>query len=300
MTIYGNYEVTQIANNLIQTYIPPILCSNKTSVQLSSLSSRISISKYYHNNTYLLDVISRVLSCIYYSKESQYMALKQKDRLAIDDSGKIFHFANNKYVQEFNRNINILDKHNKITGKAIKRIHRNIFPDINSGYRDRFVYLSQNDVSQPSLIPCPPKYIPLLMNDCCKYINALTNMDTWLKIHIIYVQLLLIHPFTDGNGRLAKSIIFDIVRRYDESKIIYSLILIYNILNFRNITFPAYLALQSGNLEAFVEYVNKSTSWSIQEAAILDRKISNDEYSIDDIILNYIDKVYVSSRIYIV
>jgi hypothetical protein len=58
-------------------------------------------------------------------------------------------------------------------------------------------------IHRSSFVPPPPAEVPVLMHDLCGWLNR-SDIAPHVRHVMAYVQLGAIHPFVDGNGRLAR------------------------------------------------------------------------------------------------
>ena len=62
--------------------------------------------------------------------------------------------------------------------------------------------------------PPEPQYVEALMSDFEKYIHSDTNTSPMVKIAILHAQFEIIHPFSDGNGRIGRLLIPFLMKEY--------------------------------------------------------------------------------------
>lgn len=75
-------------------------------------------------------------------------------------------------------------------------------------FRKRQNWIGPLGCSQKEGYFIPPKFdqVPAYMNNLKRYINS-KDQDVLVQLAIFFAQLLIIHPFMDGNGRLARALI---------------------------------------------------------------------------------------------
>lgn len=102
-------------------------------------------------------------------------------------------------------------KINKITDQLIKKIHRiiadKILPQEELGaYRTKQVVVKDSQTGEVTFRPPPSLEVPFLMREFVYWINRNTDTDIHpvLKAGIAHHELVRIHPFLDGNGRMAR------------------------------------------------------------------------------------------------
>lgn len=99
----------------------------------------------------------------------------------------------------------------KITEPLIKKLHRIItdkilIPDQSGEYRTRQVIIRNSANGEVTFRPPPPLEVPFLMREFAYWLNreATAEIHPVLKAGIIHHELVRIHPFIDGNGRVAR------------------------------------------------------------------------------------------------
>ncbi len=109
--------------------------------------------------------------------------------------------------EEVNRQIG------KITDQLIRKIHRiivyKILPEDQSGeYRLKQVVIRNSQTGEVSFRPPPPLEVPLLMREFAYWLNKddREELHPILKAGIAHHELVRIHPFIDGNGRVARTL----------------------------------------------------------------------------------------------
>ncbi|MCL4200134.1 Fic family protein [Patescibacteria group bacterium] len=149
-----------------------------------------------------------------------------------------------------------------ITEEVIKHVHalvaHRILPDEQVGeYRKTQVVVKNAQTGEITFRPPPAVEVPFLISDFVEWVNSVGSDDIHpaLKAGVVHYELVRIHPFLDGNGRVARAIatlvlfcegydikrFFSLEEHYDREPLNY------------------YIALQSvgqaqGNLNAWLEY----------------------------------------------
>ena len=170
-------------------------------------------------------------------------------------------------IQEVLNYRNVLKFINDFQGKAvseevIKHLHSlvsfRLLPDAQVGeYRKTQVVVKNSQTGEVTFRPPPAVEVPFLISDFLQWMNTTTSEDIHpaLKAGVVHYELVRIHPFLDGNGRVARAVATLILfsEGYDIKKF-FSLEEYYDRepLNY-------YTALQSvgntqGNLNAWLEY----------------------------------------------
>lgn len=99
----------------------------------------------------------------------------------------------------------------KITEQIIKKLHRiivyRILPDDSAGiYRSKQVVVKNSETGEITFRPPPPIEVSFLMREFIYWINSDSKdqLHPILKAGIVHHELVRIHPFIDGNGRVAR------------------------------------------------------------------------------------------------
>ena len=106
------------------------------------------------------------------------------------------------HAKAFNKIIELIENNEKINEKNILNLHRIILTgldDLNAGfYRNCRVRISGSDVILPN-----PLKVPELMEEFYKWLS-LNICDDVMTAIIAHLKFVSIHPFVDGNGRIAR------------------------------------------------------------------------------------------------
>jgi len=101
----------------------------------------------------------------------------------------------------------------RIDEELIKKLHRltvaKILPEETAGdYRKTQVVIKNNQTGQVAFRPPLPMAVEYQINDLIAFINNPENKDIHpvLKSGIVHYEFVRIHPFVDGNGRVARAL----------------------------------------------------------------------------------------------
>lgn len=102
-------------------------------------------------------------------------------------------------------------KIDKITELLIKKLHRTITQKILADdqmgeYRNKQVIIKNSSTGEVTFRPPPPLEVPFLMREFIYWLNKddKDRLHPVLKAGIAHHELVRIHPFIDGNGRVAR------------------------------------------------------------------------------------------------
>lgn len=101
-------------------------------------------------------------------------------------------------------------KIDKITEQLIKKLHRiivnKILPEDQLGeYRQKQVVIRNSLTGEVTFRPPPPIEVPFLMREFVYWLNKGNNdIHPVIKAGLAHHELVRIHPFVDGNGRVAR------------------------------------------------------------------------------------------------
>ncbi len=150
-------------------------------------------------------------------------------------------------IINYRRVIELIDdeakrKIDKITEPLVKKIHRLIVDKILSEeqageYRLKQVVIRNSQTGEVTFRPPPPIEVPFLMREYLYWVNRddKHEIHSVLKAGIAHHELVRIHPFIDGNGRIARVIatlilflggydirrFFSLEEYYDKDAIVY-------------------------------------------------------------------------------
>lgn len=101
----------------------------------------------------------------------------------------------------------------KITEQTLKKLHRIIVngilpPDELGEYRKKQVVIRNSETGEITFRPPPAIEVPFLMREFVYWLNRYgkDKIHPLIKAGIAHHELVRIHPFTDGNGRVARTL----------------------------------------------------------------------------------------------
>ena len=160
------------------------------------------------SNEFLIDFISNSISLdtTLVSKEDV------KNILAGETTGlnsRVVLLVNN-YLEGFLFGISILTNNNQFTENDLKDIHEKVVDGFSNGGLYRNV-----DISIKGSNHTPPSFIKVYdrMKKYFETINS-DDYDVYYRIAFSHLQLMKVHPFLDGNGRLARIVLNCMLIRY--------------------------------------------------------------------------------------
>ena len=99
--------------------------------------------------------------------------------------------------------------HKPVTFELLKQMHRALKPAKDVGrFRKRQNWIGPEGAPITEAYFLPPKFerVPKLMRQLKQYLNS-KERDPLIQLAIFFAQFLMIHPFMDGNGRIARALI---------------------------------------------------------------------------------------------
>ncbi len=116
---------------------------------------------------------------------------------------------NYRKAMEFIGTAKVVDRKIPIDESLLKKLHRltveKILPDEKSGeYRDTQVVIRNSWTGEVSFRPPLAVAVPVQIQDLLTFINAESDIHPVLKSGIVHYEFVRIHPFVDGNGRVAR------------------------------------------------------------------------------------------------
>jgi Fic family protein len=115
-------------------------------------------------------------------------------------------------------------------------------------------------------VPPPPERVPELMSDLVVFLRR-TDVDPILHAAVMHAQFESIHPFTDGNGRVGRSLI-NAVWRYRRVTTSMAVPVASAIVADREHYFDLVNSYRTGDVEPFAAYLADATSRAATEAAV--------------------------------
>ncbi len=151
------------------------------------------------------------------SEEDVQNVLDGKEVVARDrDIQEVINLRNVlKFISEIDAKIKSLDTNSSyfLTVETILEIHRltteKIIPEEVTGqFRVRQVVVKNTKTGQITYTPPPAPEVSFLVEDLANWINDTDTKDLHpvIKAGIIHYELARIHPFVDGNGRVARAV----------------------------------------------------------------------------------------------
>jgi len=118
---------------------------------------------------------------------------------------------NYRKVMEFINEYQISNLKYQIDEETIKKIHKmtveKILPNEQAGeYRKTQVVVKNSKTSEISFRPPMAVAVPFQIRDLVNFINSDSDTHPVLKGGIVHYELVRIHPFLDGNGRVSRAI----------------------------------------------------------------------------------------------
>ncbi len=89
------------------------------------------------------------------------------------------------------------------TPGRLRRLHTQLAPTVPSVLRERSAWFGGAGAEAPLQLAPTPEMLPALLDDLCEFIDW-SAPDPLAQAALVYAQLLTVHPFADGNRRLAR------------------------------------------------------------------------------------------------
>ncbi len=172
----------------------------------------------------------------------------------------------------------------RITEGTIKKLHRTVIEGILEGekigeYRTKQVVIRNSETGEITFRPPTAVEVPFLMREFLYWLNKTTSNDLHpiLKAGICHFELVRIHPFIDGNGRVARALVtlilfleeydirrfFSLEEYYDKDAVSY-----YE--NLKKAT--------QGDLNSWIEYFTLGVAIEFERVKKQIHKLSKDTY----------------------
>jgi len=173
-------------------------------------------------------------------------------------------------------------KIDKITELLVKKIHKIIIdrilsPESAGEYRSKQVIIRNSSTGEVTFRPPPPLEVPFLMREFAYWLNRDDKdiIHPVIKAGIAHHELVRIHPFIDGNGRVARVLatlilllggydirrFFSLEEYYDKDAVLY----------YKNLQ-----KASSGDLTAWLEYFTSGAAVEFEKVKEKILKLSKD------------------------
>lgn len=156
------------------------------------------------------DIISRLLnpfSGLQCRALSQTDFLEKSTPLILGGGNPASAFARSAVAPVFSELFCKLVEKRSIREPDILRLHTVLAPGAQSGLREVNVRCGGFDTSTAIYVPPPPKNIPGLTKDIALFAAQRFEFDRGLIQSIVLaIQILIVHPFHDGNGRVSRAL----------------------------------------------------------------------------------------------
>jgi Fic family protein len=110
--------------------------------------------------------------------------------------------------QNYSQAQHVIFRKKKISFALMCQLHRIVKEDPTSKFRTKQNWIGKEGctIEQAYFLPPKPTSVPKLMKELKNYLHA-KEKDPLVQLAIFFAQLLIIHPFMDGNGRVARLLI---------------------------------------------------------------------------------------------
>ena len=120
---------------------------------------------------------------------------------------------NYRKVMEFVDKLQVINDKLQVDENLIKKLHvmtveKVLSPDKCGEYRKSQVVIKNNQTGEVTFRPPPAISVPFQIRDLIAFINSSNSQDIHpvLRSGIVHYEFVRIHPFVDGNGRVARAL----------------------------------------------------------------------------------------------
>ncbi len=196
--------------------IPP---SYQITPEILELIAKIDANRIYFNSIPILPQVKEKIQRISLLKSSLYSARIEGNPLTIENVQTAGEKEKKLEVFNILSAIKFIAKekeaNNLLSRKDILDLHRLVMKDISgaAGYFRREMGAIFNQAQVAVYMSPPPNQILPLLDNLFSYINSGTEKFPIITAFISHLVFEKIHPFIDGNGRVGRLLIFDILHR---------------------------------------------------------------------------------------
>ena len=131
----------------------------------------------------------------------------QKERSPVREAyGVVDAIETGKYI--------LTEENMPISNRVIKEMHKALMKNAALDHGVPGEFRKEKVRVGARYFPPEPQYVKELMSDFEKYIHSDTNTPPMIKIAILHAQFEIIHPFSDGNGRIGRLLIPFLMKEY--------------------------------------------------------------------------------------
>ncbi len=184
----------------------PLLPYYEREFQKDALVRSVHFGTHIEGNELNLDQAEKVL-------DGKEVLARDRDIQEVINYRKVIDFINQLQIENSKWQIGDGENAFEITEELIKTLHRltvdRIMPPEKVGnFRQTQVVVKNSATGEVSFRPPPSTAIPLEMEQLLQLINEKEKLDIHpiLRAGIVHYELVRIHPFVDGNGRVARAL----------------------------------------------------------------------------------------------
>jgi len=203
-TILKNIGIIEACREVIDH--APLLPYYERQFQKDALVRSVHFGTHIEGNELNLDQAEKVM-------EGKEVLARDRDIQEVINYRKVVDYISQLQIE--NSKLQTGDEKNgfEITEELIKNLHKitidRILPEEKTGkYRETQVVVKNSQTGEVSFRPPPSTAIPHEMDEFLQFVNDTQNLDIHpvLKAGIVHYELVRIHPFIDGNGRVARAL----------------------------------------------------------------------------------------------
>lgn len=145
----------------------------------------------------------------------------------------------------------------------LRRLHASMMggaPTTISAFRTTMTWVSGSTPATAELVPPPASAIAPLMADWIAFLRR-SDVSGMVRIALLYYQWLMIHPFRDGNGRLARLLMMVLGQRLLSSPT-HGVMIAAVLTRHRHAMIPLYRCVRNGDPTGYLAYWSRLLDWS--------------------------------------
>ena len=197
--ILKNIGTVEAAREVIQH--APLLPYYEKKFQNEALVRSVHYGTHIEGNELNLSQAERVIM-------GQQVVARERDIQEVMNYRKVMEF-----IGEWGKPVKDAKQKPQVSEDLITRMHTltvyKILPEETSGtYRKTQVVIKNSKTGEVTFRPPLPQAVPFQVTDLTEFINATSkdDMHPVLKSGIVHYELVRIHPFVDGNGRVSRAL----------------------------------------------------------------------------------------------
>lgn len=170
-----------------------------------------------------------------------------------------------RHIQDYRRSIAVGTHEGPFELLTLTNMHAQISPDLGiaGNIRQAQNWIGGTSPFDAFYVSPPADEVPRLMADIIEFINR-DDIPASLQAAVAHLQLSITHPFSDGNGRIARALVEVILRRRGVVTQVAPPVFLYRVGHNQDGYVEAIKSFEQGHHQHLYEFWLKANDWSIR------------------------------------